>query len=103
MQIYEMTLKQYQEQELRKYKNSPYWKKALKVKKELRDNIINSKLEKYKNEWYEAVIEYGTYNKLDNKVIYAFDREYGREHLLHCFRGNRKGLENWINSDAIGF
>ena len=103
MEIYEMTLKQYQDQELTKYKNTQYWDNALKLKKEIRDKMVNSKLEKYKTDWYNAVIEYGTKNPLSNKVIYSFDREYGRKHLLFCFRANRQGLINWINSDAIGF
>lgn len=103
MKIYEQTLKQYQQQEIDEYKKSKYWSNALKLKKELRDNVLNTKLEKYKNEWYEAIIEHGRNNILDNKIIYSFDREYGRDHLLHCFRGDRQGLIGWINSDAIGF
>ena len=100
---YEMTLKQYQALKLEEYKQSNYWKKALNLKKELRDNMLNSKLEKFKSEWYESVLEYGRENRLTNKVIYSFDREYGRQHLSYCFRGDRKGIEGWIPSDAIGF
>lgn len=101
--IYEMTLKQYQNEKMKEFKKSYYWKKYLKVKKEIRDSIVKSKMEQFKREWHNAIIEYGKNNKLDNKVIYSFDNEYGREYLLHVFRGTNKALKGWINSDAIGF
>lgn len=101
MEYYEMTLRQYQNYKLSEFKKTKYWDKVLKLKKENRDNMIDSKLKKWKNEWYECVIEYGKLNKISNKVIYSFDKEYGREHMMHCFRGNRKGLDGWINTDAI--
>jgi len=103
MDIYELTLKQYQKQELENLKHSKYWSGVLKMTKERKEVFINSKLQGYKNKWYEAIIERGKEYRLLNKVIYSFDREYGRDHLLHCFRGARKGLIGWINSDAIGF
>ena len=103
MKIYELTLKQYQKQELENLKHSKYWSGVLKMTKERKEAFIHSKLEEYKKKWYNAVIEHGRENRLSNKVIYSFDREYGRDHLLHCFRGARKGLIGWINSDAIGF
>ncbi|MFA7133285.1 MAG: hypothetical protein WC108_08320 [Bacteroidales bacterium] len=103
MEIYELTLKQYQKQELENFKNSKYWNSVLKMTKERKENFIKSKLEDYKRKWYDVIIEYGRENRLLNKVIYSFDKEYGRDHLLHCFRGERKGLIGWINSDAIGF
>lgn len=103
MNDYELTLKQYQDKKLKEFKTTKYWENSLKLKKEMRDNLLKSKMAKWKNEWYDLIIEYGKDNKLSNKVIYSFDREYGREHLMHCFRGGRKGLEGWINSDAIGY
>lgn len=101
MEAYKLTLKQYQKQELKKFKETKYWSAALKLSKDMRNNLIYAKLEKYKNEWYESIIEYGKKNSLTNKVIYSFDKEFGRNHLLHCFRGDRKGLNEWINADAI--
>ena len=103
MEIYQLTLKQYQKQELAKFKQTKYWEGVLKMPKDRKKNFLNSKLEKYKKEWYDAIIAYGTNNRLDNKIIYSFDHEYGRQHLLHCFRGNRIGLNGWISSDAIKF
>lgn len=103
MNDYELTLKQYQDKKLKEFKTTKYWENALKLKKEMRDNFLKSKMSTWEKEWYELIIEYGTHNKLLNKVIYSFDREYGRQHLLHCFRGDRKGLDGWINSDAINF
>lgn len=103
MKNYELTLKQYQNIKLKEHKKSIYWNKTLKLNKEIRDNMIKSKLEKFKNEWYELIIERGKNNRLKNKVIYSFDREYGRDHLLHVFRGTHKALEGWTNTDAIGF
>ena len=104
MEIYELTLKQYQKQKLENLKHSKYWSGVQKMPKGRKINFIDfSKVKDYKNKWYEAVIEYGKQNRLLNKVIYSFDREYGRDHLLHCFRGAREGLVGWINSDAVGF
>ena len=102
-EIYELTLKQYQNEKMKEFKKSYYWKKYLKVKKEIRDNAIKDKMQQFKLEWHDAIIEYGTNNILDNKVIYSFDNEYGREYLLHVFRGTHKALEGWVNSDAIKF
>ena len=101
MEIYNMTLRQYQESKLKEYKQTRYWQNALKLKTELRHNMLESKMETWKTEWYNSVIEHGKENRLDNKVIYSFDKAYGRDHLMHCFRGNREGLTGWINSDAI--
>lgn len=103
MENYQLTLKQYQDIKISEYKNTNYWTKALKMNKEIRDGLLKTKMDKHKMEWHDLILEYGKNNILDNKVIYSFDREYGRVHLLHSFRGGRKGLEGWINTDAISF
>ncbi len=102
MEAYKLTLKQYQKQEFNKFKQTKFYTMWMKQTKERRNNFFKSQLEKYKNEWYELVVEYGRYNTLENKIIYSFDREYGRKNLLYAFRANSQALINWINSDAIG-
>ena len=101
MNIEKLTCKQYIDLKMNEYKQTYYYKKVLELRKnnknELAENIINSKIEKYKNEWYEYIKEYGRSNKLNNKIIYSFIREYGYNQLLYDFR-RVKGLDGWIAS-----
>ena len=96
-----LTLKQYQNERLEEYKQTYYWNKTKKLKKELKENIMESKMDKWKNDWYKKVVEHGKNNRLDNKIIYSFDKEYSRQFLLYTFRRNDNALKDWIPSDSI--
>lgn len=104
--IEEMTCKQYISEKFEEWKKTKYYENALKLKDEnLKNGILESKKEKYKEEWKNYIMEYGKENALSNKVIYSYIREFSYNVLLHDFRGDRKGLRDWIPTEkyTIGY
>lgn len=93
-----LTLKHYQSQKYKAYRNSKEWRKLLKLDEKDRASSFTSKMDEWKQEWYNMVVEYGRHNRVPSKVVYSFDREFGREQLLNCFRGDRIGLYSRGNS-----
>jgi len=96
-----LTLKQYQSQKYKDYRNTKEWRKSLKLDEEDRAVTFQSKMEEWKQEWYNIVVEYGQHNRVPSKVVYEFDKAFGREQLLNCFRGDRIGLYSRVNSDGV--
>jgi vacuolar-type H+-ATPase subunit I/STV1 len=100
MKLENMTCRQYVNEKFSEYMKSNYYKQTLKLKSkkpELAAQILNDKQNKYINEWKDYILEYGKYNRLDNKVIYSYIKEFGYNQLLHDFR-RVKALEGWIPS-----
>ena len=99
-----LTLKQYQDEAIRKYKATKYWENAKRMlPTDVRNRVVQGKKDAAKIAWTEEVTEYGKDNRLPLNIIQSFDREYGRDHMLHCFRGNYQGLVGWTNPDAVKY
>lgn len=107
MKIENLTCKQYVNIKMNEYKQTKYYKKGLEMKKKypkLVNSLIKDKEKKYITEWKEHILEYGKTNRLDNKIIYSYIREFSYSQLIYDFR-RVKALEGWIPTDkyTIGF
>lgn len=100
MNIENMTCRQYVNLKFNEYMKSNYYKQTLILKAskpELVAQILKDKKNKYIQEWRDYILECGKHNRLDNKVIYSYIKEFGYEQLLYDFR-RVKALEGWIPS-----
>lgn len=107
MNIENLTCKQYINLKMAVYKKSKYYQKTLELKRtkpELANKLIIDKENKFKEEWQQYILEYGKSNKLKNKIIYSYIKEFGYNRLLYDFR-RVKALEGWIPTEkyTIGF
>ena len=105
--IENLTCKQYVDIKMNEYKQTNYYKKTLELKKKnttLAEQLIETKENKFITEWKEYILEYGKYNKLDNKTIYSYIKQFGYSQLIYDFR-RVVALEGWVPTEkhTIGF
>lgn len=102
MKIEELTCKQYIKVKMDEYKKSNYYNKTLQLKKNnpiLATQLIKNKEKSFKDQWKEYIQEYGRNNKLDNKIIYSYIKEFSYNQLLYDFRRGRVALDGWIPTE----